>query len=136
MNNIVSVLHQIPVDDRSVIVYDIDGTLIHNDGRPNHPVIHSYHYAKWRGFQPIIITARPAHPDNVLRTKQQLYQHGIRDYLAIYFMPAHIDPHPNNQANYKLQARQDIHRRGLRVAASIGDMPWDVGQFGGVGIRV
>lgn len=119
-----------------VVIYDIDGTLIDHSGQPRQHIIHTYHHALRRGLTPVIITARRGTRENIFLTKKQLAQFGIGGYSGIYFMPPEIDPYPQNQARYKFYARKNIHDKGHKIIASIGDMPWDYGHYGGVGFKV
>jgi hypothetical protein len=131
-DNIKSIIAGTESSPNSVIVYDIDNTLIHDSGYPITPIIDTYLYAKARGFKPVIMTARPGTPENIERTKKQLQFYGISDYLCMYFRPVDkLDPY-----RYKLLARENIHDRGYKVVMSIGDMPWDMGAYGGIGIQV
>ena len=131
-NEIFKTINSISVSSNSVIVYDIDDTLINTNGEPITPIINTYHYAKNIGLTPVIITARPGFTENIHRTKEQLLSHGITGYKYMYFLPHDkID-----QAMYKLIARKNLHERGYQVVISIGDMPWDIGHYGGIGFRV
>ncbi len=131
-DSIINTINNLNIADNSVIIYDIDGTLIENDGRPIYPIIDTYHYATRRGLKPIIITARPGTYENVLATQKQLHFFGIVNYMSLYFIP----PEKNDPAKYKLIARKNVHDRGHKAVISIGGMPWDVGQYGGIGFRV
>ncbi|MBS0627381.1 MAG: HAD hydrolase family protein [Verrucomicrobia bacterium] len=131
MNPIIQAINSVTIDSKSVIVYDIDGTLIEND-QPIHYVVESYHYAVKKGLKPVIITARKSYPENISYTINQLKQYNIVSPL-IFFLPVHL----NDQAMFKLNARKSLHHdRGYEVKISVGDMPWDIGQYGGIGIRV
>jgi predicted secreted acid phosphatase len=131
-NNIKSVISQTESSSNSVIVYDIDNTLINDYGYPIIPIIDTYLFAISRGFKVVIMTARPGTPENIDRTKKQLHHHGIFGSLCMYFLP----PDKQDPARYKLLARKDIHDKGYKVVMSIGDMPWDMGEYGGIGVQV
>jgi hypothetical protein len=132
-NKIVRTINSMPIMNNSVIVYDIDDTLIRSsDGNPIIPIVNTYHYARNAGLIPVIITARPGFDQNIERTKEQLHSFGITDYKYTYFRPENKE----DQAHFKLLSRKNLHDRGYQVAISIGDMPWDIGQYGGVGFRV
>ena len=130
--DVVNTIDRIKISNNSVIVYDIDDTLIDNNGCPILPVINTYHYAKNSGLTTVIITARPDYDENIQRTIQQLHYFGITGYKYIYFRPRDKE----DQATFKLLARKNLHDRGYHVVASIGDMPWDIGLYGGIGFRV
>jgi hypothetical protein len=124
------------VDKNSVIVYDIDNTLIDNQGNPMYPIIKTFYHAKSKGLKTGIVTARPGFPSNVERTKDELSKYFISDYEFLYFMPESMIQSNIEPGIYKLFARKDIYDRGFNTVMSIGDMPWDVGLFGGFGFIV
>lgn len=129
---IIKIIDNIPIFSNTVIVYDIDGTLLDTNGNPIGPIIDSYIYAKSKGMIPVIITARPAFEKNIMHTREQLSNVGVTEYKYMYFMPLDKE----DQALYKLNARKNLFERGYRVAMSIGDMPWDYGEYGGIGVKV
>lgn len=127
-----SILDSIPVKPNSVVVYDIDDTLLDLAGNPIEHIVRTYKYALSKGFLTAIITARPALKQNIENTVKQLESNGIHDYICVYLRP--IDT--NDVARYKMLSRKDLHDRGYNVVMSIGDLPWDVGQYGGIGYIV
>ena len=129
---IIKTIDTIPIYENSVIVYDVDGTLIDFNGNPILPIINTYHYAKNAGLIPVIITARPGSLENIEWTKQQLQRNGITDYRYMYFLPQN----KNDQSKFKLISRKNLHTKGYEVVMSIGDMPWDIGHYGGIGFIV
>lgn len=132
IEHILRTIASLSIKPNSVIVYDIDSTLIDNYGNPIHPIIHTYRYALQKGLKPIIITARPGSDEGIRYTLQQLKSFGIDRFLAVYFMPEE----KRDQALYKKLSRKDIHDKGYRVEMSLGDMPWDIGEYGGIGFIV
>lgn len=114
------------------VVFDIDATLIDEDGGCISSMIEVYNYVKMVGLSPIIVTNRPGYVENVLATEHQLLACGVSGYSLMYFRnPAVMD-----MWSAKLDAREDIHRIGYTVVASIGDKPWDIGEYGGLGYIV
>ena len=83
------------------------------------------------GFRVVIVTARPDIPGNTEYTLSQLQEHDIPLPHGLYLCPRGEDPE-----EFKTRAREDVHHQGWRTILSIGDMKWDVGDFGGVGILV
>jgi len=129
---IVDTIDKLTVSSKSVIVFDIDGTLIDTGDKPIHPIIATYHYAKKKGLIPVIITARVGTMEGITFTQKQLEMHGITNYICSYFLPFDkTDP-----ARFKFMARKNLHEKGYVVEISIGDMPWDIGPYGGIGFRV
>jgi hypothetical protein len=129
---ILSELKQIDPALNSVIVYDIDDTLIHsNTGQPKTDIVEVYHESVKMNFTPVIITARPGTEKNIEITMNQLKNIGIHSPL-VYFRPEN----KWDVSRFKLLARKNIHERGYIVEASIGDMHWDIGAYGGKGFIV
>jgi len=130
--NIMNAINTINITDNSVIVYDIDGTLFEENGTPIYPIIDTYRHAMSAGLKTAIITARLGTEQNITATQEQLHSHGIKDYTFMYF----LHPTKNDPAWYKYIARKNLHERGHVVVISIGDMPWDIGHYGGIGFKV
>ena len=63
-------------------------------------------------------------------TKKQLHHCNIDEYKQIYFRSPNIT---NNPWIYKMNARKNIHYNGYIILMSIGDMIWDIGEYGGKG---
>lgn len=116
--------------NKPVIVYDIDDTLIDSKGRPIEPIIRTYWRAKNLGFTIVIVTAREDR--HIEPTRRQLHSYGIVNYNGLYLRPSY----ETDLAKYKLSARKNIHDRGSTVIMSIGDMPFDIGKYGGIGFLV
>lgn len=130
-DRIIQTINNIPIYSNSVIVYDIDKTLIDDYGNPIMPILDTYFYARSMGLIPMIITARYGTATNTENTKKQLQELNIT-YKSLYFLP--IDKH--NPEIYKREARKHIHDSGYRVEISVGDMYWDIGEYGGIGFLI
>jgi predicted secreted acid phosphatase len=113
-----------------VVIYDIDDTLIDDYGKPICPIIDTYRYARQKGIKTVLITARVGVPEAIKFTNEQLQKYGLCDNLYTYFRP----PNRTDVERYKLMARQNIYEKGYNAVMSIGDMPWDVGPYSGVGV--
>lgn len=129
---IVRTIDSLKVKSNSIIVYDIDRTLLHDNGKPIVPIVWTYNYALCKGITPVIITAREGNHINISYTNKQLTENGITQYKSIYFRPKGID----DVARYKFLARKDIFDRGGDVLISVGDMEWDIGLYGGFGFKI
>ena len=130
---ILSLLQNIPPTEKSVIIYDIDDTLISSSTNlPITPITDTYHYALQRGFKVVLITARAGFLENILRTQEQLNSLSLTNYHFIYFRP----PDKQDVEDFKLKAREHVFQQGFIAEMSIGDMPWDIGQYGGIGIHL
>jgi hypothetical protein len=139
-DKIKEVMNKVNWKPNSIIVYDIDGTLIDFLDNPIQEIIDTYQYAVQKQLKIVIITARPGTYENIQRTQEQLAKHGINKYIRMYFLPLNkinkFGTGDEVQSRFKLQARKYLHSLGFNVEMSIGDMPWDIGQFGGIGFRV
>ena len=112
------------------IVFDIDNTLINNDGHLITPIFQVYLYALRRGFMTAIITARTS--TGISYTINQLEMMGISGYSQLYMRESSTI----NIKNMKLESRKSLHDKGYTVIMSIGDMIWDVGEYGGIPVLV
>jgi hypothetical protein len=115
-----------------IVVFDIDYTLINGQGLPINQMIALYKIILQKGINIAIITARTGSPHNVEKTKEELSRYGINNYKYLYFLPEG----QNDPWIYKYNARKQLHDHGWNVITSIGDEPWDIGQYGGVGFIV
>lgn len=123
-----NILQRIPFNRNQAVVFDIDDTLIDSQTHRIMPKIFAlYRYCINRGYSVYIITARVK--DGFNYTINQLENAGITGYKSIAFRP----PHDFNVTRYKLNARRSIPET---VVMSVGDQPWDIGQFGGIGLIV
>ena len=135
--NIKSLIDKSLIVDNMVAIYDIDGTLLTSSYdvsqvQPIVPIIDSYNYALSKCIKPIIITARNGSIENIKATISQLESHGIKNFGIIYFRPIEI----NDVATYKLLARKNVVDKGFMPLYSVGDMPFDIGMYGGQGFKV
>lgn len=110
------------------VVFDIDGTLIDEHDQPIRPIVSLYNFCKALKTSLFIVTAREESSRE--ETHKELSRHGITDYVDSYFR----HKHEYNVEKQKTQARKDIHDRGYDVVMSVGDMPWDIGKYGGYGV--
>lgn len=123
-------LRRIPFHPSQAVVFDIDDTLIDSStGQLMPRTFALYQYCVDRGYGVYIITARARTPDAVRYTVRQLASLGISGYRLVVFRPAYERDIPG----YKQEARRSIPQR---VVMSVGDQPWDIGAYGGVGVIV
>lgn len=135
-NSIIRMIDSISLPDNPVIIYDIDNTLIDSYGIPIFHILRTYHYAKKKGIGIVIITAREGNPTNIINTRLQLSKIGVKDDLLMYFRPENNIGDAKAQYEFKLKCRKDVYEKGYNTIASIGDMPWDIGIYGGYGFIV
>lgn len=129
---IIHKLHDMKLPENPVIIFDIDDTLINSQGEVIEQVVMIYNYAKKLGITPMIITSRPAFPYNMEWTRNQLMRNNITGYHSIYMRPVSR----TDQWNFKLQSRKHIYDHGFNAVMSIGDQAWDIGEYGGIGVRI
>lgn len=131
MNNIYKIFNNINRSCNSVIIFDIDETLISSIGEEINDVINFFNYIKYNNFIPMIITARPNNKESITYTENQLKKFNITGYKYIYFMPRGY-----NVEKYKKLARKDIIKKGYKIEMSVGDKYWDIGKHSNVGALV
>lgn len=121
----------------SAIVFDIDDTLLDSiTGKRMEDVLNIYSFAKVLKLYIILITARS--DNNMIATDNQLKQNNI-SYTRLYFRKNKTnkkDITARDLYEYKLEARKDAMQRGYNIIMSVGDKPWDVGTYGGIGIKL
>jgi predicted secreted acid phosphatase len=121
-----------PAKERDVVVFDIDETLIDIRGEPMFDVIEFYKYVMAIGFRTVIITAREGTTGNIKLTIEELSRFGINGYSSIYFrLPSQL-----NIEQYKINSRKSVLDNGFNTVMSVGDMYWDTGIYGGIGIII
>lgn len=123
-------LSSLALPSNSVVVFDIDSTLIDERGARIESVCRFYDNVLESGLIPMIITSRVSRDNVVEETEFQLYINNILDYECIYFR----DPKEKDIKSYKVNSRRNIWERGYKVIMSIGDQPWDIGEYGGIGV--
>lgn len=119
--------------DNPAIVLDIDETILDENMKVIEPVYNVYLLAVNLGISVFFVTSRLATEPNIRYTHMQLQYNGITRYRCIYFKS---NPFIDDEL-YKKTSREDIHRSmNCTVILSIGDMPWDIGEYGGYGIKL
>jgi FMN phosphatase YigB (HAD superfamily) len=121
-----------PPRENDIVIFDIDDTLIDITGEPLYDVVEFYRYVRMIGFKTVIITAREGAQENINVTMRALQNIGISDYHRIYFR----DASQLDVEQYKLNSRKKLFLDGFNAVMSIGDMNWDTGLYGGIGIII
>ena len=111
----------------ATVIFDIDDTLLSKHGERIEPVVGLYNNVKELGYNIAIITARTKEKSVRDWTTKQLHSAGITGYMDIYYRPE-LD---TNIKSFKEAAREDLLNRGYMAVMSVGDMWWDVGNYGG-----
>lgn len=128
----IGILSNMELPNNASIIFDIDDTLIMNNGKCITPVVMLYNFSKMLGIIPVIITARPNNVLTNIYTMKQLSDCGITGYNSLYLRPEGQE----DVYEYKLSARKNVKERGMETVMSVGDMLWDIGPYGGVGIII
>jgi predicted secreted acid phosphatase len=119
-------------DKQAAIVFDIDGTLVYDGSwdKPIWSVINFCNYCKDIGIATMIVTARGGWETNIEKTKQSLRDLGLSCDSFFFRKP---DDH--EIAKFKTNVRRYMNQAtNFNVLISIGDNPWDMGQWGGTGV--
>ena len=115
-----------------VVIFDIDDT-IYNVINNNiiEPIFDLYNYAIKNNVYVVFITAREGNQFTIDFTQEQLKSFNIQ-YDLLYFRP----PSMKDIYLYKKYARRNVVESGYTSLFSIGDMEWDIGEYGGIGIHI
>lgn len=115
-----------------VIIFDIDDTIYNvSNNTIITPIFELYKYAIENGIYIVFITAREGNPFTIKFTKDQLKSYEIQ-YDLLYLRPPSI----KDIYLYKKYARRNVVESGYIPLFSIGDMKWDIGEYGGIGIHI
>lgn len=129
--SILDMLKSIPHHNKSVVVYDIDRTLVNDDHTPIPEIIDTYRRVIELGFRTVIITARANFPIITQTTVEELEHIGVKHYSELYLMPPGDSPE-----KYKTNLRKSIENQGYEIVMSVGDMMFDIQPSGGFGFLV
>jgi len=114
-----------------VAIFDIDDTIFNTKTNKLIDSIHElYQYALKNNVYVIFITARDGSGINKDLSIQQLKSLGL-SYDLLYSRPPYMDV-----KKYKKYARKNVIDTGYKPLFSIGDMNWDIGEYGGFGILI
>lgn len=134
--DLINFFEKIPKKKTDIVFFDIDDTLLRPWAQvptPVQPVLDFYKYLTTHGYNVAIITARPNYEENLRYTIHDLKNIGIEnDYKYLVLRPQHME----DVKEFKKTARKEILDKGYTPLMSIGDMYWDVGEYGGIGIIV
>ena len=115
-----------------VIIFDIDDTIYDvSNNTIITPIFELYQYAIKNGIYIVFITAREGNPSTIKFTEDQLKSYEIQ-YDLLYLRPPSI----KDIYLYKKYARRNVVESGYTPLLSIGDMKWDIGEYGGIGIHI
>ena len=133
-DKVIGYLENIEISDKDCIIFDIDNTLLDDNGRTILPIKNIYDYVKFKNITVFLVTNRIGNEYNILYTQNQLNMNGINGYSSIYF---NIEQNFGRPYEYKNKARKNIYNRGYKTIMSLGDQIWDVhGEHTGVGILI
>ena len=120
----INYLRNVQIYPNSCLIFDIDDTLISNNGRGGLivPIFNILIFARNLGIKIVLITSRPVLIDNIVRTVEQLTMLGIT-YDFLYMKKQY----GGNDYQYKREARKHVYNnKGLKTLMTFGDNVWDV----------
>jgi len=128
-----NIIHEnLQTNKEIVVIFDIDNTLIDDKGNYIKPMKKVYNHTKKLNITPILVTNRLGTDYIINITKVQLEKNGFNNYKLIYFRTENS----TNPYEYKKSARKDIYNNEMITIMSIGDKPWDYGEYGGIDVKV
>jgi len=111
----------------SIVIFDIDDTVINSEQKPIVPIIELYKAIQKAGIPIVFVTARPFVEPVVRYTVQQLEFFGITGYIGIYFRNQNMI----NVPEFKRITRAEIMKVHNKIPVlNIGEQTWDMGEFG------
>lgn len=117
---------------KPMVVFDIDGTLLREaDQTPIVPIVAFYREVQNMGISVSIVTNRVGTARVIKNTKRQLAEAGLSGYKSLFFRA----DRRCNPFVFKYTARRRISEN-YTVLMSVGDMLWDIGEYGGYGVLV
>lgn len=129
--NNIRILDNIMLEKNSVIIFDIDNTLIDREGKCIIPISILYYYSKMIGYIPILLTARKECLRNY--TISQLKNCGIHDYYYLIMR----DNSEEDIKKFKLEYRKKLNDVGYKIIMTIGDNNWDIyGGYNGISVKI
>jgi len=132
VNGARALLVQLALAPNSLVLFDIDDTLITPHGLPYKEVVEFYNECKHMGIHVGLCTARIGDARVVETTIKQLNQVGVSGWSVAYFRK----PKQHDVALYKKHARQNCWDRGYHVVMTVGDQDWDHGDNGGFSLFI
>lgn len=129
--NYIRILDNITLHNNSVIIFDIDNTLIDKDGKCIIPISILYYYSKMIGCITVLLTERKECVRKY--TISQLKKCGIHDYEYLLMR----DNYEEDIKNFKLQSRKKISDLGYKIVMTIGDKNFDIcGGYNGISVKI
>lgn len=130
--NTINLLKSIDLGQNPCIIFNIDDTLIHEDGKILSCVIDIYNYALQLGIKIFIITDRNGLRQEIVDNTLLELKNNNLNYEAIYFKK-----HENKNDNFKIHARKNIINKGYNIILCIGSNDTDIyDEFTGIPIKI
>jgi len=118
----IDILRNSSYPENSIIIFDIDNTLLDAKGNRINSIVTLYDYVKLLQIPLFIITSRIGTKENIEKTQKQLYINKITEYKCMYF----LKPLDYDVYNFKNTARKDILKKGYKIIMTVGDSDWDL----------
>ena len=119
-----AVMAPLHADRPTSVVFDIDDTLIQQNGMVILPMQRAFVLLKKMGVQVHVVTARPDRGQNRALTVAQMKANGLGDYDSIELAPP-SERTARGITAFKERCRQQIART-TRLLATVGDSAWDL----------
>lgn len=131
-NDTINLLKSLELKINPCIIFNIDNTLIHEDGQLLYDIINIYNYALELGIKIFIITNRDGSSQEIIdNTLLELKNNNLNSYEAIYFKK-----YKNKNDKFKINARKNISKH-YNILLCIGSNNTDIyGDFTGIPVKI
>ena len=130
--NTINLLKSIDLGQNPCIIFNIDDTLICEDGKILSCIINIYNYALQLDIKIFIITDRTGLSQEIVNNTLLVLKNNNLNYEAIYFKK-----HENINNNFKINARKNIANKGYNIILCIGSNDSDIyDEFTGIPIKI
>ena len=130
----INLLTSLELGKNSCIIFNIDNTLIHEDGQLLTDIVNIYNYALQLDIKIFIITNRNGSSQEIIDTTLlELKNNNLNSYEAIYFKKYEN----RNDSSFKINSRKNIISKGYNIILCIGSTDTDIyGEFTGIPIKI
>lgn len=130
----INLLTSLELGKNSCIIFNIDNTLIHEDGQLLTDIVNIYNYALQLDIKIFIITNRNGSSQEIIDTTLlELKNNNLNSYEAIYFKKYEN----RNDSSFKINSRKNIISKGYNIILCIGSNDTDIyGEFTGIPVKI
>ena len=129
----INLLTSLELGKNPCIIFNIDNTLIHEDGQLLSDIVNIYNYALQINIKIFIITNRNGLSQEIIdNTLLELKNNNLGSYEAIYFKK-----YEQRNDSFKINSRKNIISKGYNIILCIGSTDTDIyGEFTGIPIKI